>query len=75
MHGADINQPISSTGWTPLMIASYCRNYSLVKLLLRFHPSVEIKDRTGKTVLDIVKEKFSANDILQLLTEYIGLEN
>jgi len=52
-HGASVNVKSNDDGMTPLMYAVKCEKVELVDLILAHNPSLEEKDKEGKTALFI----------------------
>ena len=55
-HGADINEPSSSDGSTPLMMAAGWTNGDMIKFLISKGANVDARDHDGHTALDISNE-------------------
>ena len=49
--GADVN--MTDDGWTPLMAAAEQGHVELAKLLIKHNAQVNVKDKNGKTALDV----------------------
>ncbi len=65
-HTKGINQQTDSGGETPLMILVARGDYPAVKMLLAYHPDLDLKNAEGKTALDIAEEH-EYEDIVRLL--------
>ena len=67
-RGADVNA-VDEDGWTPLHTAVYFQRVDIVELLLTYRAKVNIKNKKGRTALDMaVKREF--NYIAKLLRRH-----
>lgn len=64
-NGANINN-IDKDNDTPLMYCAQSGNLATVKFLLQYEPDLTIKNNSGKTALNIAKEK-NHTEIIKLL--------
>ncbi|MCS5711890.1 ankyrin repeat domain-containing protein [Candidatus Berkiella aquae] len=70
-YGADVNQPVSDGGWTPLHIACLSGNDSVVKTLRRHHVDVNVSDASGATPLHYAA-KFGNSSMMKYLISHEG---
>ena len=52
-HGARVNEALPPGGWTPLMLAAMSDQRDIVRLLLDHHADPNLKNRDGKTAMDL----------------------
>jgi hypothetical protein len=66
-YGADVNA-VNCMGQSPLMLAVFLRNYSTVKLLLKYRVDTALRDQFGRTAKDWATIR-GHQEIVQLLSE------
>ncbi|XP_043224289.1 ankyrin repeat and SAM domain-containing protein 6-like [Amphibalanus amphitrite] len=66
-HGAVVDQPEPTTGWTPLMHAVFHNHPEMVKLLLSSGADANVRDHKGCTAFDLASLVDSSPDMIRLL--------
>lgn len=74
-HQANVNVGYHDIGYTPLMIASSLGRIEIVKSLLNYGATVSLKDKYGKTALDIAYKNGRNERITDLLINAFTHEN
>jgi uncharacterized protein len=71
-HGANVNQTLIKTGYTPLMEATFYARLEAVRLLLKKHANPNAQDVDGYTALMEFNSQYSPQelDIASLLIQY-----
>ena len=72
-NGADINiRDIGEFGDTPLIAALYSDSIQTVKILLQNNPELKIKDKKGKTAIDVAEQKLKMPSTPEFMTETLN---
>jgi hypothetical protein len=70
-HGANKDQP-NEYGVSPLIAAARTGSIKIVKYLISIETNIDVKDDTGNSYLDILKDYILMNDVQHNLSNYDG---